>query len=177
MTADEIFVQDLEELYDNDCSIADYLESVIKCTAADYAISNYNNATGERVQYDTKLYSLMADLFNKYYRDDTHNTRFPIDDKIVSIYEFKVPNNCTVFLFKIELPISYEGRFLFAVNKENINNVIQFMSRCNSITSSFENPMSICKNYQSAFKFLIDHNVITPAFIEDWYFLEIKVNA
>lgn len=176
MESRECLKQAIEELDEMNCSVIDILDVYANCKSENFVVQEYSNAVNETIFAGNKS-SKIRRLF-KMYEGINLKTIYPVDNKIVTMHEFYIREEST-YLFVLDIPL-YDGRFMFTVSKDDFSSVVQWLSKTKLVIESHKErcgDTNIRDCYVIAMQYLYDHDEILPVFINEWDFLESKVQA
>lgn len=176
MESRECLKQAIEELDEMNCSVIDILDVYANCKTTNFVVQEYGNVVNETIFAGNKSSKILR-LF-KMYEGINLNTIYPIDNKIVTMHEFTIREEST-YLFVLDIPL-HDGRFLFTVSKDDLGSVVQWLSKTKLVIESHKErcgDTNIRDCYVIAMQYLYDHDEILPVFINEWDFLESKVQA
>lgn len=175
MENNEILKQAIEELDRLGCTIIDLLDVYANCKSANSVVAEYSKVVNENILIGNKA-NKIRELF-MHYEGINIKTIYPLDNKIVTMHEFIINEEGT-YLFVLQIPL-YDGRVLFTVSKDDLDSVIQWLSKTKLIIDSHKErcDANIKDCYIIAMQYIHDHGEILPVFIDDWDFLGRKIQA
>lgn len=175
MEAKEVLKQSIEELDRLGCTVIDILDVYANCKSANFVVAEYSKAVNESILPGDKAKQIYELFMN--YEGINIKTIYPLDNKIVTMHEFTI-NEESTYLFVIQIPLC-DGRFLFTVSKDDLDSVIQWLSKTKLIIDSHKErcDANIKDCYIIAMQYIHDHGEILPVFIDDWDFLGRKIQA